>query len=45
MVKQLKNKIAKEEIHQLFEKLKILGFEKEEILGVMTTMLEESDIK
>lgn len=28
MVKQLRNRIAKEEINQLFEKMKILGFEK-----------------
>jgi DNA-binding transcriptional regulator YhcF (GntR family) len=45
MVKQLRNKIAKEEINQLFEKMKTLGFEKKEILSVISTMLEESENK
>jgi DNA-binding transcriptional regulator YhcF (GntR family) len=45
MVKQLRNRIAKEEINQLFEKMKILGFEKKEILAVIATMLEESENK
>ncbi|WP_010244974.1 GntR family transcriptional regulator [Acetivibrio cellulolyticus] len=45
MVKQLRNRIAKEEINQLFEKMKILGFEKKEILSVIATMLEESENK
>lgn len=45
MVKQLRNKIAKEEINQLFQKMKILGFEKKEILDLISIMLEESDNK
>lgn len=45
MVKQLRNKIAKEEINQLFEKMKILGFEKKEILAVIASMLEEGENK
>lgn len=45
MVKQLRNKIAKEEINQLFEKMKILGFEKKEILDVIASMLEEGENK
>lgn len=45
MVKQLRNKIAKEEINQLFEKMRILGFEKKDILAVIASMLEESENK
>jgi len=45
MVKQLRNKIAKQEINQLFQKMKILGFEKKEILDLISIMLEESDNK
>jgi len=45
MVNQLRNKIAKDEIDEFFEKMKTLGFEKNEILSVITSMLKESENK
>lgn len=41
MVEQVKNKLAQEQIQEFLEKMKRLGFEKKDILSIITNMLEE----
>jgi len=41
MIGQVKSKIAKEHVQQFLENMKKLGFEKAEILKMLTSMLEE----
>ena len=41
MVKQARNKVAKEQISEFIEKMRLLGFEKQETLVLITDMLEE----
>lgn len=41
MINQVKNKLAQEQIQEFLEKMKRLGFEKKDILSIITSMLEE----
>lgn len=41
MIDQVKNKLAQEQIQEFLEKMKRLGFEKKDILSIITSMLEE----
>jgi DNA-binding transcriptional regulator YhcF (GntR family) len=41
MVKLARNRLAKEQIAEFLEKMKLMGFEKQETLTLITTMLEE----
>ncbi len=41
MVKQVKNRLAQEQIQDFLERMKTLGFERNEILSIMTEMLSE----
>lgn len=41
MVNQVKNRLAQEQIQEFLEKMKRLGFEQNDILSIITGMLEE----
>ncbi|MCX7772687.1 MAG: GntR family transcriptional regulator [Clostridia bacterium] len=41
MIKLAKNKLAQEQISEFLEKMQKLGFDNEEMLSIMNTMLEE----
>ncbi len=43
MLKQLKNELAQEHIHDFFEKMNQLGFPKEEILALIQEAIKEED--
>ena len=42
MVKQVKNNLAEEQINAFLEKMKNLGFSRNEVLSIMTELLEEA---
>jgi DNA-binding transcriptional regulator YhcF (GntR family) len=41
MIKLAKKKVAQEQVLEFLEKMKLLGFEKQETLALITSMLEE----
>lgn len=41
MVKLARSRLAQEQIAEFLEKMKLMGFEKQETLALITTMLEE----
>lgn len=45
MVQQLKNKIAQEHIQFFLNKMTDLGFEKNEVLSILSKMVEKEDLK
>lgn len=42
MVQKVKNKLAQDQIQEFLEKMKRLGFDQNEILNILTTMVEEA---
>ncbi|MEN6313582.1 MAG: GntR family transcriptional regulator [Clostridiaceae bacterium] len=41
MINQVKSKLAQEQVQEFLEKMKRLGFEKKDILSIISSMLEE----
>jgi DNA-binding transcriptional regulator YhcF (GntR family) len=41
MIKQVKNRLAKEHVNEFLKKMGELGFEQEDILSIITKLMEE----